>query len=252
MIDAPLSPEIADNTPVHSPLYSSPVLYDCPNFKMLSVVCQTDELVIRKLLSYSPFEFVTNKFILYVADMQECTLGPFNDAGIIVPAKFRGTVGGYVAYEYITTDVGLAAGREPWGYPKKIAQVSLRNSRNIVKASVIRNKRMLLKVDCQLSSSPIDLPEVPRNPVLLYQVIPRPDKPGPLFRRVISREVPVFGQEKVVKRYGKASLKLYKSEKDPISDLEPLRIFGATYSISYYKSQWGKVLATLENNLQDT
>lgn len=239
----------ADNVPVHAPLYASPVLYECPGFKMLSVICETQEDKLRRLLAFSPFEYVVDRFIAYVADLQNCTLGPFYDSGIIVPARFGKVLGGYVAYEFVTSDVAMAAGREPWGYPKKLAGVKMTKRGSRLHGTVIRNGKLLIELSCELTSKQIDIPDTPSNPSLLYNVIPRPDGPGALIRRVISRAVTPFDIDQGTKQYGRANVRLKGSKEDPVHELKPTKVFGAIYSTGYYKSAWGKVLATLEKNL---
>lgn len=241
---------MADNVPVHAPLYASPLLYECPDYGTLSVVCETKAERIKDLLSPSPFEYVVNRFVAYVCDMQKCTkLGPFNDSGIIVPAKFGNVVGGYVAYEFVTSDVAMAAGREPWGYPKKMADVTISKEGNRVHGTLTRRGEMLMDLTCELTSERLDLPDVPTSPTLLYQVVPRPDGPGALIRRVISRHVAAFNTEQGTKQYGKAKAVFGESKENPLYELGPVKSLGAIYTTGHYKSTWGKVLATLECNI---
>lgn len=235
---------------MHAPLYPSPLLYECRGFKMLSVVCETDGKKLKQLLAQSPFEYVINRYTLYVLDMQNCKgLRPFNDSGILIPAKFGDLVGGYMAYEFLTTDDAMAAGREPWGYPKKIAAVKLVSRAGKVTGTVIRNGKKLVDVTCELSNKKLDIPSTPSNPTLLYQVIPKPDGPGALIRRVLSRPVDPFDKGQGTQEFGRARVIFGVSKDDPIHEIKPTKVLGAVWSTGNYKSKWARVLATLEANL---
>ena len=88
------------NAPPYPPLLKTDLPYSCPNLPTLSIYCETNKEKIKEILELTPFEFVTNKFIVSISDFNKCTWMPFMDAAIIVPVKFRDVVGGYFAYEY--------------------------------------------------------------------------------------------------------------------------------------------------------
>ncbi len=59
-------------------------------------------------------------------------------------------VGVHFSHNYVNTDVALASGREIWGYPRKIADISLRLRGNTITGQVKRDGQILLKATCKL------------------------------------------------------------------------------------------------------
>jgi acetoacetate decarboxylase len=57
---------------------------------------------------------------------------------IIIPARYRDTVGGFYAFCYIDTDDALALGREPFGYPKSYARSHMQKTGRAVTAAMKR------------------------------------------------------------------------------------------------------------------
>jgi acetoacetate decarboxylase len=52
--------------------------------------------------------------------------GDYTETGQVIPVSFRGRKGGYTHCMFLNDDPPIAGGRELWGFPKKLAQPSLR------------------------------------------------------------------------------------------------------------------------------
>src|SRR5215216_6014634 len=52
--------------------------------------------------------------------------GDYTETGQVIPVKFRGRKGGYTHCMFLNDEPPIAAGRELWGFPKKLANPSLR------------------------------------------------------------------------------------------------------------------------------
>lgn len=52
--------------------------------------------------------------------------GDYTESGQVIPVSYRGVAGGYVHSMYLNDDAPIAGGREIWGFPKKLAEPSLR------------------------------------------------------------------------------------------------------------------------------
>ncbi|MFW9908567.1 MAG: acetoacetate decarboxylase family protein [Candidatus Thorarchaeota archaeon] len=82
--------------------------------------------------------------------------GPFMESAILAqcmfddPHKKEEAVGVFFSHNYVNTDVALASGREIWGYPRKIAKISLSLKKNTVVGKVERDGITLLKTTCEL------------------------------------------------------------------------------------------------------
>ena len=51
--------------------------------------------------------------------------GDYTESGQVIPVSFEGQAGGYVHSMYLNDESPIAAGRELWGFPKKLASPSL-------------------------------------------------------------------------------------------------------------------------------
>lgn len=64
---------------------------------------------------------------LVFAKYRECDLGPYMEVIISIAVLHKGVPYGYVTGIYVDNDSALTAGRELGGYPKKMAQITMRN-----------------------------------------------------------------------------------------------------------------------------
>ena len=236
------------------PLHVAPrryphVPYSCPGLRDLSVVCEGDEREIKRILSHTPFSYVSNRFIIGIADFTNSDPEPFYDVGVIVPAKFCDIVGGYWAYEYEDNPDSVISGRERWGYPKRFGTTKFRERGNIVMATVARYDVKLIDIKLELDGSQAP-PAVQTYPHLLLQAFPRPDGPGVFLKRVLLRDTsPDFVMKS--SKTGKATVSVGKSDLDPIYKLEPIKVLGGTFTVGDFLATdkpghgWAKVLETL-------
>jgi acetoacetate decarboxylase len=92
----------------------------------LIIAYRTDPDVLRALVP-EPLEvdapIVKYEFIR----MPDSTgFGDYTETGQVIPVSFRGRKGGYTHSMFLNDDPPIAGGRELWGFPKKLAQPSLR------------------------------------------------------------------------------------------------------------------------------
>jgi acetoacetate decarboxylase len=97
---------------------------------------------------------------------------------IIIPARYRDTVGGFYAFCYIDTDDALALGREPFGYPKSYARSHMQKTGRAVTAAMKR-KDAAVEVSVILGSGIASVAEVPLYPHLLLQTFPSAETTEP-------------------------------------------------------------------------
>src|SRR3990167_2945277 len=51
--------------------------------------------------------------------------GDYTESGQVIPVRYKGKTGGYVHSMYLDDEAPIAAGREIWGFPKKLASPCL-------------------------------------------------------------------------------------------------------------------------------
>lgn len=96
---------------------------------------------------------------IFFSDYPDSTVGPYFENLIILNCKYKDTIGAFVFNIYVTTDEALTAGREIWGYPKKICDIKLspleeKNGQKIVNASLTRKGITFLDVEAEVINKP--------------------------------------------------------------------------------------------------
>lgn len=99
--------------------------YTCPGLRSLSVYCVGDPDQLAQALSPTPFTLAGDRFMVSVADFGNCSMGPFFDAGIVIPVTYKNHEGAHYLLEWEDQSWSIALGRELWGYPKRFADISL-------------------------------------------------------------------------------------------------------------------------------
>jgi acetoacetate decarboxylase len=144
------------STPLLSPLYPKPP-YHYKDAKLFLALFYPPEGTIEALL---PAPLVPSQMplaALMFGDQPCVEAGPFREAAVLVQCMFDNPktgeeeVGVYFAHNYADSDVALIAGREFWGYPRKLADISMDWSGDTLTASVKRRGTTLLRAQCTLN-----------------------------------------------------------------------------------------------------
>ncbi len=96
----------------------------------LIITYRTDTEALRRVVP-APLEIETPVVKYEFIRMPDSTgFGDYTESGQVIPVRFGGQRGGYVHAMYLDDDPPIAGGRELWGFPKKLAQPSLRVERD--------------------------------------------------------------------------------------------------------------------------
>lgn len=111
--------------PLTSPAYP-PGPYRFVNREFLIISYRTDIEKLREVVP-EPLE-VTDPIVKYeFIRMPDSTgFGDYCETGQVIPVSYKGRKGGYVHCMFLNDEPPIAGGRELWGFPKKLADVSLR------------------------------------------------------------------------------------------------------------------------------
>lgn len=234
---------MTNNTPVHSPLYTPSMEYGSDDAEAVSILVEIDEFAVRRLLKATPFEFVSaHAWIEVVVLRSSWGLEPFCGGGVIVPARYGDTTGGFYAFCYIDTDDALALGREPFGYPKKYARSHVQRTGDAATAS-IRRKDVNLEVSVSLGRDAAREVLVSRYPHLLLQVIPSAETTEPLLTRVIARDTSRTSDMK--SEEGTAAISIGEGPSgNELSWLRGCVAIKGSYARGSFRGALGKVLGT--------
>ena len=88
---------------------------------------RVDEAALRRILPKC-LDLEDDVVEFWYVDHLHTGLGPYGEMGVTVSASCKGQDGntyyaGYYPYMYLTQDAAVFAGREPFGFPKKIAYI---------------------------------------------------------------------------------------------------------------------------------
>ena len=143
------------STPVLTPTYPPPP-YHYVNARVFLALFNPPEDSVQDLLPkpMRPSQMPLAGLLFAEQPCQEA--GTFMESGLLVQCLFDNPetgeeeVGVHFAYNYVDTDVALASGREIWGYPRKMADISLKMKGNTVLGTTVRDNTTILKATCKL------------------------------------------------------------------------------------------------------
>ncbi len=168
------------STPLTSPTYPSPP-YHYDNARMFLALFYAPEESLQKILP-SPLRPSDMPLMALLFAEQPCReTGLFTEGSVLAQCLFDNQatgeeeVGVYFAHDWVSTDVAMAAGREIWGYPRKIAETSLRIEDNVLEARVVRDGVTLLKASCKLEE---EGEWIDSGPNVNARLIPKVDADG--------------------------------------------------------------------------
>lgn len=251
-MDRPYKVQNGNNMPIQAPLYDSPfVPYSVPDMPTLIVYCKAPPGIIEKYLEPSPFGYVSSDFIVTISDMMNTkhSNGGFYDIAIVVPIKYKDRFAGHYLFEYEQDDYCVAAGREIWGYPKKLANIFFEEKHGKVLATATKNDVEIIRLEMDLNKQAQGvIPNLVLVPHFNLQVIPNCDGPGVFLKRIISRDTTLdFVTKREVEGFGQ--VKFQGIRNNPLDEFTPIEIYGAVYKVGDYfateENGWGKVVDVL-------
>lgn len=117
--------ETAFAMPLTSPAYP-PGPYRFVNREYMIITYRTDPDRLRAVVP-EPLELDGNIVRYEFIRMPDSTgFGDYTETGQVIPVTFQGRKGGYTHCMFLNDDPPIAGGRELWGFPKKLADPTLR------------------------------------------------------------------------------------------------------------------------------
>jgi acetoacetate decarboxylase len=174
---------------------------------------------------------------LFIANYHESTLGPYHEAMVLIQATYKDadgkkTDGFYCPFIFVDSDAALACGREIWGFPKRLANITLDYNPEIVKGTVQRKGITLLEVTVSPKTS---APDFPSATILTLKQIPHAE--GPLITAGAN-----FAIQELIKTdfkitphivsTGPPTINYKESKEDPLYLLTPKSLIQGTYLIA--------------------
>lgn len=158
--------------PDAAPLYPE-LPFEYRGYSRLSVYCSTDVDVLAALLP-PPLEATGSRFESFFMNAPDVSgLAPYAETGIVIPCRVGDATGAHVVFEYVTTDDALCVGREVWGYPKKLADVTVEFADTHVSGDCVRSGEYLMAARFQPGQVQVDTPQL--HPRFQVRRIPEAD-----------------------------------------------------------------------------
>ena len=113
--------------PLTSPAYP-PGPYRFVNREYLIITYRTDPAKLRAVVP-EPLELDEREALVkyeFIRMPDSNGFGDYTESGQVIPVSFRGRKGSYTHCMFLNDEGPIAGGRELWGFPKKLAQPTLR------------------------------------------------------------------------------------------------------------------------------
>ncbi|CDZ77020.1 putative acetoacetate decarboxylase [Legionella massiliensis] len=100
--------------------------YHFTNREYFIITYETDIELLREIVP-TPLEVVEPLVNFEVIRMPDSTgFGDYTESGQVIPVRYKGKAGSYTHAMYLDDQPPISGGREIWGFPKKLAQPTLK------------------------------------------------------------------------------------------------------------------------------
>lgn len=137
------------STPLDAPMVP-PFPIEFRDIAICTLIYRTDPQAIRALLP-EPLVSTGDTAMIHFYQMNDTNwLGPYTEANVMVGAELPGrAVGAYSPYLFLSSDIGVAHGREVHGQPKKLAHPKVEFRGDLIVSTLSRNG-----IDCVTGTMP--------------------------------------------------------------------------------------------------
>ncbi len=211
----------------------------------LQILCQAPQGAIKRALP-RPLEQNGDKdmFVLQMGWSPDCEGFNVHEIQINAPVKWKDKVGSTTLIEYIDSDMGLIAGREIWGWPKKMADIVW--TQTATGWTVTCNKQKdqggipLMKVEYTISSSTPAVEWPVMLPVYLVKRVPNASSTVPPLTQLVcvggtmlpgGAPGPAPTAVKTDTK-GTATVQFFDGPHDPLTFFGPVKVLEAQMSIT--------------------
>ena len=188
----------------------------------------------------------------------------YNEGALFLGCRFKGEPGTYCLAMLVDDDMALIGGRERYGYPKKMADITLGLDGTRATGTVTRKGREILHIDVELTDEiefgpesqlgmPVvtDLDGMQSELAVTFQFKFFPamadsgfEHPPRLFRQ------PNLFHPRPGLRAGAGKLELHSSVADPLGDIPVREIVSINYGVYDNVMLPGRTVATVRNPLR--
>lgn len=209
--------------------------YTSPELRTLSIYCRGNHENLEQILAATPFELTDDRFVVQIADFTKSSVGAFYDSGIVIPVRYKDTVGANYTFEWEDQPWSILLGREVWGYPKQWGKIDLRDSPSHIAGEVTREGELQFAIEMTPDDHATNdaWADMHTYPHLQVHYLPKANERGFETFEIVSRDTSKdFELESKV--FGSAKLELGESVNIAGVKLEIAEVLGGEYSVGYY------------------
>jgi acetoacetate decarboxylase len=229
--------------PLTSPSYP-PGPYRFVNREYLIVTYRTDPARLRAVVP-APLELDEREALVkyeFIRMPDSNGFGDYTESGQVIPVSFRGRKGSYTHCMFLNDEGPIAGGRELWGFPKKLAQPTLRTEIDTLVGTLDYGPLRVATGTMGYKHREADVTQVRASlmsPNFLLKIIPHVDGTPR-----ICELVEYFLEDVAIKGAwtGPAALNLSPHALAPVAELPVLEIVSAIHILADLTLGLGKVV----------
>ena len=238
--------QIMANTPATADFYDA---------QMLIVFWETKPEVIVKLLP-PPLKPTSHPVVwAFVAFYPNTNFDvTYRESALFIRAAFNGEVGGYCLAMPVTSDIAMAAGREIYGFPKKMADIHYKKDGDTIEGWTERRGTRFMEIHAKLTGK-INDPAVQdiltgtltaedgsiKATSYNFKHFPAPEGGAFDYNPRLVKQVTLLRPKEV--QFGEAEIIFKPSDYDPWAEVEVIKMLGAVYTSGDNSMLGGKVIA---------
>jgi acetoacetate decarboxylase len=214
--------------PLHNPAF--PVgPYRFVDREYLIITYRTDPDQLRKLIP-APLQMAEPIVRYEFINMPDSTgFGHYCESGQVIPVTLDGVAGGYVHSMYLNDHPPIAAGRELWGFPKKLGEPELRVHKDTLIGTLDYSDFRIATGTMGYKHKALDIDTIKKSmasPTFLLKIIPHVDGSARICELVqySLTDIVIKGAWS-----GPGALQLNPHALAPVADLPVLEIISAVH-----------------------
>src|ERR1700757_4445184 len=229
--------------PLTSPAYP-PGPYRFVNREYLIIAYRTDPVKLRAVVP-GPLDIDSHEALVkyeFIRMPDSNGFGDYTESGQVIPVSFRGRKGSYTHCMFLNDEGPIAGGRELWGFPKKLAEPTLRTEVDTLLGTLDYGPLRVATGTMGYKHREADLAQVRASleaPNFLLKIIPHVDG-SPRICELVEyhlEDVTIKGAWT-----GPAALHLLPHALAPVADLPVLEVVSGVHIIADLTLGLGKVV----------
>jgi acetoacetate decarboxylase len=231
-------------SPVFSPPYP-PLPHHFSDVHTIQILCQAPKGATKRAVM-RPMEPSgdADTFVLLLGWTPDVEKQGFNvhEIAINAPVLWKGKAGNTTLIEYIDSDMGLIAGREIYGWPKKMADITWTKTSTgwTITANKMKDQgsRPLMKIEYKISNSTPAVKWPDMGPTYLVRRIPNASPTTPSINQMVcvgcnmpKASGPLVAPSGAKDTKGTATVQFFDGPHDPLTFLGPIKVLDAKMTI---------------------